>query len=91
MYTVVYHEKVSTIDIPKLSKIFKSRIKSAIENKLMTEPLRFGKFLNGSLFPFRSLRVGEYRVIFSIEPKNTIYVLLIEHRSIVYTVISKRK
>ncbi len=90
MYTVTYHKKVVEVDIPKLSKSFKTRIQSAIEDKLMTDPLRFGKFLTGTLFPFRTLRVGEYRVIFSIEPGQEIFIVLIEHRSVVYNLISKR-
>lgn len=90
MYYITYHQKVVDADIPKLSKRVKIRISKVIEEKLVLDPLRFGKFLGNRLFPFRSLRVGDYRVIFSIESKNEIFVILIEHRSIAYKMIYKR-
>ncbi len=90
MYRVTYHEKVISVDIPKLSTDISRDIKKSIERKLVVNPLGFGKYLSGALFPFRSLRVGDYRVIFSIEPKNEVFIVLIEHRSIAYKLIFKR-
>jgi len=90
MYRVTYHEKVISVDIPKLSKSIKLSIRRSIEDKLKNDPLRFGKYLSNALFPFRSLRVGDYRIIFSMEPKNEVFIVLIEHRSVAYKMIFKR-
>lgn len=89
MYTVVYHTAVSDIDIPKLSKAVKQKIRSAIDKKLTSHPDIYGKPLRQSLKGYRSLRVGEYRVIFYIKSKK-VFVLLIQHRSVVYEQALKR-
>jgi len=90
MYTITYHVKVVENDVPKLSGTIKKRIRTAIEEKLGSNPLLYGKFLTGGLFPFRSLRVGEYRIIFSMESATQVYVILIGHRSVVYKFVSRR-
>ena len=90
MYRITYHEKVVSVDISKLSKDVNSHIRKLIEKKLVIDPLRFGKYLNGTLFPFRCLRAGDYRIIFSLEPNNEVFIVLIEHRSVAYKLISKR-
>ena len=90
MFAVTYHAKVAELDIPSLSSDVKSRVKKAIESKLFTRPEVFGKPLENSLFGFRSLRVGDYRVIFIIEKKSEVFIVLIEHRSVVYKEIYSR-
>ena len=90
MYRITYHEKVISLDIPKLSKAIRSSIRKSIEEKLENNPSRFGKYLSNALFPFRCLRVGDYRIIFSLEPKNEVFIVLIEHRSVAYKIIYKR-
>ena len=82
-FEVVYHEDVVKKDIAKLSSVWKRKIQSAIEEKLTSKPEVFGKPLRKSLKGYRRLRVGDYRVIFRIQGKK-ILVLLIEHRSVVY-------
>jgi mRNA interferase RelE/StbE len=88
-YKIVYHQKVVNDDIPKLSSIWKNRIRTAIENRLSTRPDFYGKPLRKSLKGYRKLRVEDYRVIFKVEG-NKIVVLMIAHRSVVYTKINKR-
>ena len=88
MFTVIYHHLVVSDDIPKLSNEWKERIRRAIENKLMTYSDLYGKPLRRSLAGYRKLRVGDYRVIFKIE-KNTVKVLVIQHRSVVYVEAEK--
>ncbi len=90
MYKITYHQKVVDVDIPKLSKDDSLRIQKILKEKITIDPVRFGKYLNGSLYPLRSLRVGDYRIIFSIESKNEVFVVLIGHRSIAYKLIYKR-
>ena len=88
-FIVKYQKRVVSEDIPKLSSDAKYKIKVAIEEKLYTAPETFGKPLRRSLKGYRTLRVGDHRVIFRIE-KNLVKIFVIEHRSIVYRVIEKR-
>lgn len=88
-FEIQYHKDVVESDIPKLSKTWQKKIKNAIEQKLVTSPDIFGKPLRRSLKGYRKLRVGDYRIIFSID-KNTIKIFTILHRSIVYKDINNR-
>ena len=88
-YTLEYHELVMKEDIPKLPKKVKTRIKKSIEDKLTTEPQLFAKPLRKSLKNYRSLRVGDFRVIFRIE-NNLVKIFLIRHRSDVYEKAERR-
>ncbi len=88
-FKIHYHELVVKEDIPGLSSEWKSRIKSAIEEKLTTRPEVYGKPLRQSLKGYRKLRVGNYRVIFRIEGA-AVKIFIIQHRSIVYKIIHKR-
>jgi mRNA interferase RelE/StbE len=82
-FDIEYHELVVKEDIPKISKKEKNRIKQAIEEKLQTQPELFGKPLRKSLKNYRSLRVGDYRIIYRIQ-KQTIKIFIIQNRSTVY-------
>lgn len=88
-YEAFYHPLVKKEDIPKLGSATKKRIKTAIEEKLMTRPEVFGIPLRHSKQGDRKLRVGNYRVIFRIKGKH-VKVYLIEHRSVVYTMLMHR-
>ena len=83
MYRIEYFENVVESDIPSLSKSEKLKIKRAIEEKLVNDPVRFGKPLQYSLKGCRRLRVGNYRVIYVIE-KDTVLIVKIGHRKEVY-------
>ncbi len=88
-YQIRYHPKVVKIDIPKLASHDAKRIKKAIEEKLTTYPFIFGIPLRSELFRLYKLRVGDFRIIYHL--KNTeVYIVMIEHRSIVYRDILKR-
>jgi len=89
MFTIKYHKRVVD-DISSLSKTAKDRIQKAIEEKLTTQPQLFGKPLRYSLIGFRSLRVGDHRVVYLIENSKQVFILLIAHRSEVYKLISRR-
>lgn len=89
MYEIVYHPHVVRDDIPKLSSAWKQKIRAAIEQRLATEPDLFGKPLRRSLKGYRKLRVGDYRVVFRIEAQ-TVKILMIAHRSVVYKQTDKR-
>ena len=89
MYTLKYHPAVVKEDIPALDKTWRIRIKTAIEQKLLSHPDIFGIPLRRSLKGHRKLRVGDYRIVFRLE-KKTIFVLAILHRSHVYDFVEKR-
>lgn len=90
MFEITYHHLVAHEDIPKLPKTWKEKIRVAIEERLATNPDLYGKPLRKSLKGYLKLRVGDYRVIFKID-KNKVKVLMIEHRSIIYSKVKKRK
>jgi len=90
MFNVVYHHLVIRDDIPKLSSEWKEKVRRAIEERLITHPDLYGKPLRRSLKGYQKLRVGNYRVIFRTE-KNTVKILIIQHRSAVYDEVAKRK
>ncbi len=83
MYKIEYLESVVEDDIPSISKSDKLKIKKAIEEKLVNDPVRFGKPLQYSLKGCRRLRVGDYRVIYIIE-KAVVLIVKIGHRKEVY-------
>ena len=86
-YTIEYLEIVVKKDIARLPKTIKLRIKTAIEERLMTNPVAFGKPLRYSLQGHRRLRVGDYRVVYQIDVhKAIVTVVAIKHRKDIYTV-----
>ena len=83
-YRLEYLESVVRADIPKLSKDVRIRIRRAIEGKLATHPIEFGKPLRYSLKGARRLRVQDWRVIYTIEPPDVVLIVKIGHRREVY-------
>ncbi len=82
---VEYLVSVVDKDIPKLPKTMKTLIKTAIEERLMIDPLGFGKPLRYSLKGHRRLRVGDHRVIYRINPETKIITITaIKHRKDIY-------
>ena len=71
-------------DIPALPKSAKRQVRRAIETKLSAHPFELGKPLRYSLRGARRLRVGDYRVIYRIEPPDVVLVVKIGHRREVY-------
>ena len=87
-YTITYHHLVGSADIPKLDNTVRTRIKKAIEARLMTAPEDYGEPLRRTLKGYWKLRVGDYRVVFKIEGAE-ITVLGIRHRRDIYKVMSE--
>ena len=84
MYKIDYVDSVKE-DLSSISKAHKEQIRKAIEKKLATNPIEFGKPLQYSLKGLRRLRVGDYRIIFQIEEeKKTVLIVKIGHRREVY-------
>ena len=88
-FTVIYHPAVEKTDLPSLNRNIKTRIKKAIEERLITEPTKYGKPLRKSLKRYWKLRVGDYRIIYKIE-NNEVFILGIIHRRKVYSRIFTR-
>lgn len=84
MWKVRYKKSVAK-DLKPISDDIKYILRRAIEEKLMVDPLKFGLPLRRNLKGYMKLRVGDYRIIYSIEKKTvTIYVIKIGHRKDVY-------
>lgn len=84
IHRIEYLESVVRDDIPKLSHAARIQIRKAIESKLTSHPIEFGKPLRYSLKGARSLRVGDYRVVYKIEPSDVVLIVKIGHRREVY-------
>ncbi len=87
-YSLKYHHSVPG-EVAELDSFWRMHILSAIEEKLLTRPELFGKPLRQSLKSCRSLRVGDYRVIYQVVQK-AVRILIIGHRSGVYEEAEKR-
>ena len=79
-YRIEYLESVVRQDIPKLSRDVRNRIRKAIEQKLASHPIEFGKPLRYSLKGARRLRVGDWRVVYTIESPDVVLIVKIGHR-----------
>jgi mRNA interferase RelE/StbE len=70
-------------DIPLLDVPTRTSIKLAIEEKLTTNPVEFGKPMQYSLKGCRRLRVGDWRVIYQLAGQ-TVTIVKIGHRREIY-------
>ena len=83
-YQIRYLEEVAHKHIPDLPSRARILIKRAIEERLMIDPIGFGKPLRYSLKGHRRLRVSDYRVVYRIAPAQRVIVVAIKHRKDVY-------
>ncbi|WP_460596892.1 type II toxin-antitoxin system RelE family toxin [Geomonas sp. Red276] len=88
-FTVSYHPDVKARDIPNINVDMRTRIRKAIETRLMIAPHEYGEPLRKSLKGYWKMRVGDYRVVFKILEEQ-ILVLAICHRKDVYSSTEKR-
>jgi len=88
-YQLRYHPLVKNKDIPKLNSTMKERIKTAIENRLLTEPEKYSEPLRKTLKSYRKLRIGDYRIVLRVDEDN-IYIFGICHRKDIYARVEKR-
>lgn len=85
MYVINYRQRVVKRDIPALSPQAAVMIRSAIESKLMQDPIAFGKPLRHGLYGQRRLRVGNYRVVYTVDvTKKEVMIEAIGHRRHIY-------
>ena len=88
-YSLSHHPLVIKEDIPRLDQFWRHEIRDAVRTKLLTQPELFGKPLRRTLKGCRTLRVGDYRVVYRIE-RRIIRIIAIIHRSGKYKGIEKR-
>ena len=85
MWKIVYNRSIKK-DLKSIPEKTKYLIKRTIEEKLMIDPIRFGIPLRRNLKGLMKRKVGDYRIIYSIEKKIvTIFVIKISHRKEEYT------
>ena len=82
-YKLLYHPHVKEKDLHRLNKTMKKRIRAAIENRLMVDPVKYGEPLKRTLKGYRKLRVGDFRIVYKIEQDN-ILIFGICHRKDIY-------
>jgi len=84
MWKITYKKSV-TKDLKGISKDVQYILRRAIEEKLMADPIRYGLPLRRNLKGLMKLRVGDYRIIYSVEKKAVVvHVVKIGHRKEVY-------
>lgn len=88
-YEIRYHPDVRGIDIPKLNRNIRDRIRRAIEQRLFSHPEQYSEPLRKTLKHDRKLRIGDYRVVLRIDMQ-VITVFAICHRKDVYQRVERR-
>jgi mRNA-degrading endonuclease RelE of RelBE toxin-antitoxin system len=85
LYAVEYLITVVKEDIPSLPVSARTIIKKAIEERLMIDPIGFGKPLRYSLKGHRRIRISNYRVVYRIDTaKHIVIIIAIKHRKDIY-------
>ncbi|HEY4516826.1 MAG TPA: type II toxin-antitoxin system RelE/ParE family toxin [Candidatus Paceibacterota bacterium] len=88
-YSLTHHPLVIKKDIPNLDQFWRREIRDTVRAKLLTQPDLFGKPLRRSLKGCRTLRVGNYRVVFQIKKEN-VHIVAIIDRSTDYRGVEAR-
>ncbi|BAP00090.1 putative uncharacterized protein [Wolbachia endosymbiont of Cimex lectularius] len=84
-YDIVYSKNFTEIDFPNLPKTIRARITKAINERLITDPIKFGKPLRGRLKGYRRIRVNDYRIIYTVNiVKYKVFVATAGHRDTIY-------
>ena len=88
-WEIIYQERVVKHDIPDIDHLWREKIKKVIESKLAVDPEIYGKPLHFPLAHYRSLRVGDYRIIYRAS-NGKVIIFLIASRSRTYKEATKR-
>lgn len=88
-YKLLYHPYVKEKDLSRLNKTMKERLRAAIENRLMVDPVKYGELLKRTLKGYRKLRAGDFRIVYKIEQEN-ILIFGICHRKDIYQKVESR-
>lgn len=83
-WKIVYKKSIKK-DLKQLSPEVKSIIEQVINEKLKVDPIKFGTPLRKTLKGLFKLRIGNYRLVYSIQKQTiTVFVIKIAHRRDVY-------
>jgi len=82
-YSIEFTESVIKEQIPSIPVSCRQQIKRAIEERLTVDPIKIGKPLKYSLFGFRRLRVGDWRIIYRING-NVVEIIKFGNRKDIY-------
>ena len=83
-YKVKWNEKVVD-DLKKIDKKQAGKIIDKIKNYLIKEPGSLGKPLKGMFKGMYRFRIGDFRVIYTInEKEKELKVMVIDHRNKIY-------
>ncbi|MCP5047346.1 MAG: type II toxin-antitoxin system RelE/ParE family toxin [bacterium] len=83
-YELIWHEGVLK-DLKKLDKEVARKIVTKVKNYLIVDPLSLGKPLKGNFSGLYRYRIGDYRVIYSVNRQEVkINILAARHRKDVY-------
>lgn len=80
---------VARDDLEGLSEDVQRRVLRAIEDRLTTEPAKYGVRLRRSLAGLWKLRVGDYRIVFELSDNN-VTIWAVRHRKDVYREVERR-
>lgn len=85
MFVIKFDEQVIKRDKKRIPAKDWFRILGKIKSSLSENPLQHSKGLKGNLKGLFRLRVGDYRIVFSIDNQaNLVLILKIGHRSEIY-------
>ena len=87
-FNVLFHPEAAR-EIKCLERAVKERLKTAIAERLMTKPEVYGRPLRATLKGYWKLRVGDYRIVYTIHDADLI-IYAVRHRKEVYRVVSGR-
>ena len=63
----------------------RSRVRAAIKQRLMVDPISYGKPLRYALRGHRRLRVGDWRIVYRVEmTPRVVFIVAIDHRKDIY-------
>jgi len=89
-WQIIYHEDVPE-DLRAIPGNLRTRMRKAIEERLMPEPAKYGERLRKDLAGAWKRGVGDYRIVIDLLPRSeTVRVLLIAHRRSVYEALPRR-
>jgi len=89
-YVILYRPEVEQ-DVEQLSEDIRLRVRTVIEERLMTHPHKYGQRLRQSLHNLWRVRTGDFRIVYEIDrDDSSVTVWGILHRKDIYDEIKKR-
>jgi len=87
-FTLLFHPDAAR-EVESLQPVVKERLKKSIANRLLVKPEVYGKPLRATLKGYWKLRVGDYRIVCSIQGSDLI-IYAVRQRKEIYRVVGHR-